>query len=152
MTHKTNKDLRTIISTVKGVRIILNREHLASILGILDDGNSVTVNSNKKTINKDIDWSFDMACSRFEILSRALDHSIIIHMSNFSNPLYRALTYFFGHTIPVKDNDEGGESYNPSDDEKDEADTQNTIPMDAFQIDMRAAFEQIQSNQEIQGM
>lgn len=55
MFHKTNKDLFTIISTVKGVRI-LDRERLASILGIRDEETTVTVDSNDKSIDKDPDW------------------------------------------------------------------------------------------------
>ncbi|KAI5662716.1 hypothetical protein M9H77_22039 [Catharanthus roseus] len=39
MIHKTDKDLSTIISHVKGARIVLERNHLASILGISDNGN-----------------------------------------------------------------------------------------------------------------
>ncbi|KAI5650300.1 hypothetical protein M9H77_36305 [Catharanthus roseus] len=64
MTHKTNKDLQTIISTVKGVRIILDRERLTSILRILDNGNTVTMDSNRKTINEDPDCNFDVAWGR----------------------------------------------------------------------------------------
>ncbi|KAI5662941.1 hypothetical protein M9H77_22264 [Catharanthus roseus] len=214
MTRKTNKDLQTIISTVKGVRIILDGKCLASILGIPDNGNSVTVDSNRKTIDEDPDWNFDIACSRFEI-------------HDFPNLLHCALAYFFGHTLfqkgmalvkfrtkiinrttigykfttlnncgyswdkenqvwippfeedrlrdrnlagfhkikktnqtgleasssqPVEDYDEANEFYNPSDDEEDKAGAQNTIPIDAFQTEMRTAFEQLQINQKIQGM
>lgn len=53
MFHKTDKDLSTIISIVKGVRIILDRERLASILGIMDEGSTIIVDSNKKSIDKD---------------------------------------------------------------------------------------------------
>ncbi|KAI5676241.1 hypothetical protein M9H77_07191 [Catharanthus roseus] len=53
---------------------------------------------------------------------------------------------------PVEDDNEANESYNPSDDEEDKAGAQNTILMDAFQIEMQTAFEQLQINQEIQGM
>ncbi|KAI5652431.1 hypothetical protein M9H77_29618 [Catharanthus roseus] len=73
---------------------------------------------------------------------------------------------FFGRTLaktsqtgqgasssqPVEDDDEVGKSYNPSDDEEDEASAQNTIPMDPFQIEMQTAFVQFQINQEIQEM
>lgn len=51
--HKIDKDLSTIISTVKGVRMVLDKSCLASILGIRDDGNIVTVDSNRKSINGD---------------------------------------------------------------------------------------------------
>ncbi|KAI5671476.1 hypothetical protein M9H77_11840 [Catharanthus roseus] len=125
MTHKTNEDLQTIISIVKRVRLILDRERLATILWIPDTGNSITIDSNRKTIDKDMDWNFDTACSRFEIWPRAMD---------------------------LEDNNEADESYNPSDDEEDEADAENPIPMDAFQTEMRIAFEQLWINQEIQGM
>ncbi|KAI5681686.1 hypothetical protein M9H77_02914 [Catharanthus roseus] len=63
ITHKTNKDLQNIISTVKRVRIILDRECLATILWILDAGNSVIVDSNRKIIEEDPDWNFDKACT-----------------------------------------------------------------------------------------
>ncbi|KAI5653667.1 hypothetical protein M9H77_30854 [Catharanthus roseus] len=55
MTHTTNKDLQTIISIVKTGRIILDKEHLASILGIPHTGNSVTVDSNRKIIDENLD-------------------------------------------------------------------------------------------------
>ncbi|KAI5652315.1 hypothetical protein M9H77_29502 [Catharanthus roseus] len=55
MTHKTNKDLQTTVSTVKGVRIILDRERLETILAIQESGNLVTVDSNRKIIDKDPD-------------------------------------------------------------------------------------------------
>ncbi|KAI5652344.1 hypothetical protein M9H77_29531 [Catharanthus roseus] len=61
MLHKTEKDLKTIISTIKGVRIILTREHLASVLGISDEENLVTVDSKKKAIDKDSEWNYDVA-------------------------------------------------------------------------------------------
>ncbi|KAI5657942.1 hypothetical protein M9H77_26735 [Catharanthus roseus] len=50
---------------------------------------------------------------------------------------------------PVEDDDEANESYNPSDDEENEVGAQNTILMDAFQIEMQTAFEQLRINQEI---
>ncbi|KAI5682032.1 hypothetical protein M9H77_03260 [Catharanthus roseus] len=54
--------------------------------------------------------------------------------------------------LRVEDNDEADESYNPSDDEEDEASAQNTIPMDTFQTEMQTAFELLRINQEVQGM
>ncbi|KAI5672639.1 hypothetical protein M9H77_13003 [Catharanthus roseus] len=69
-------DLETIISTVKGFRIILTKEHLASILGIEDEGNSVTVDSKKKTIDENPDWSYDVACNRFDIHPHLMDHRV----------------------------------------------------------------------------
>ncbi|KAI5652884.1 hypothetical protein M9H77_30071 [Catharanthus roseus] len=53
---------------------------------------------------------------------------------------------------PIEDDDEANESDNPSDDEEDEVDAQNTIPMDAFQKEMQTAFEKLRINQEVQGM
>ncbi|KAI5676129.1 hypothetical protein M9H77_07079 [Catharanthus roseus] len=88
MTHQMNKDLRSITSNVKGVRITLNRERLASILRIPNNGNSITVDSNRKTIDEDLDWNFDIACSRFEIRPRALDRHRIIRGDNFPNLLH----------------------------------------------------------------
>ncbi|KAI5653416.1 hypothetical protein M9H77_30603 [Catharanthus roseus] len=102
MTHKTNKDLQTIISIVKGVRIILDRECLAPILWIPDNGNSFTMESNRKTIDEDLDWNFGMACSRFKIWPRALHHRKIIHGDDFPNLLHCGLAYFFGHTLVQK--------------------------------------------------
>ncbi|KAI5681829.1 hypothetical protein M9H77_03057 [Catharanthus roseus] len=58
MTYKTNKDLQTIISTIKGVRIILNMEYLETVLRILDNGNLVTVDSYKKIIDEDPELEF----------------------------------------------------------------------------------------------
>ncbi|KAI5676817.1 hypothetical protein M9H77_07767 [Catharanthus roseus] len=50
MAHKTDKDLETIISTVKGVRIILTRERLASILGIREEEDTLTMDSIKSPL------------------------------------------------------------------------------------------------------
>ncbi|KAI5681567.1 hypothetical protein M9H77_02795 [Catharanthus roseus] len=50
MVHKTDKDLQTIISTVKRARIILTRERFSSLLGIRDrQCNYVGFRSIKKT-------------------------------------------------------------------------------------------------------
>ncbi|KAI5658372.1 hypothetical protein M9H77_27165 [Catharanthus roseus] len=57
-----------------------------------------------------------------------------------------------GISQPVQDDDEADDSYNPSNDEEDEAGAHNTISMDAFQTKMCTGFEQLQINQEIQGM
>ncbi|KAI5652322.1 hypothetical protein M9H77_29509 [Catharanthus roseus] len=130
MTHKTNKDPQTIISIVKGVRIILDSEHLASILGIPDTGNSVTMDSNIRKIDEDSDWNFDTACSHFEIQP---GHWTVAESS-------------------MGDDNEADESYNTSDDEEDEAVGQHTILMDAFQTKTRTAFEQLCINHEIQGL
>ncbi|KAI5668604.1 hypothetical protein M9H77_18457 [Catharanthus roseus] len=92
MTHKMNKDLQTIIST----------ETSGTILGIPKTGNSITVASNKITINEDPDWNFDTACSHFEIQPWALDRRRIIHGGNFLNLLHRALAYFFWRTLVQK--------------------------------------------------
>ncbi|KAI5676930.1 hypothetical protein M9H77_07880 [Catharanthus roseus] len=54
MVHKMDKDLPTIISIVKGVRIILNRERLASILGIRDQGNIVAVTPIKSLLMRNL--------------------------------------------------------------------------------------------------
>ncbi|KAI5664173.1 hypothetical protein M9H77_23496 [Catharanthus roseus] len=83
MTHKTDKDLQIITSTIKGVRIILHRERLLSILGILGNGNIVIVDSNRKTIDEDPDWNFDAACSRFDTRPQAMDCCRILHGGNF---------------------------------------------------------------------
>ncbi|KAI5681227.1 hypothetical protein M9H77_02454 [Catharanthus roseus] len=96
--HKMDKDLPTIISHVKGVRIVLERDRLASILGILDNGNTITVDSNRRAINDETNWNFDVACSNFNIQHRTLDLKRIIHRGTFPSLLPRALAYFFGHT------------------------------------------------------
>lgn len=98
MPNKTDEDLPTIISHVKGVRIVLERERLVSILGILDNGNTVTVDSNTRSIDEDSDWNFDVACIRFNIRPRVHDRGII-HGSDFPSLLPQALAYFFGHTL-----------------------------------------------------
>ncbi|KAI5676319.1 hypothetical protein M9H77_07269 [Catharanthus roseus] len=154
MTHKTDKDLQTIISTIKGVRIILDRECLAPFLGIPNTGNSVTMDSNRKTINEDPGWNFDMACSCFEIRPQSFcflscqfcRRTKIINRTTTENYPNRPGTSF---SQPVEDDDKADQSYNPSDEEEDEASAPNTIPMDAFQIEMQTAFEQVRINQEI---
>lgn len=62
-----DKDLFTIISTVKGVRIVLDRERVGSILGITDKGNTITIESNKKTIDEEPDWNYDPSDDRLKI-------------------------------------------------------------------------------------
>ncbi|KAI5681011.1 hypothetical protein M9H77_02238 [Catharanthus roseus] len=78
MLHKMDKDLPTIISQGKGVRIIVERDRVASILGIPDNRNTVTVDQNRRSIDEDPDWNFDAAYSRFNIQHRALYRSRII--------------------------------------------------------------------------
>lgn len=68
MLHKIDNDLPTIISTVKVVRIILDRARLATFLGIRDEGNMVTVDSNNKTILEDSDWSYAVISSHLKFV------------------------------------------------------------------------------------
>lgn len=107
MTYKTDKDLEIIFSTLKGVRIILTRERLISILGIQDEGNMVTIDSNKKSIDKDPDWSIDASCQCFGIWPCSIHRCRIFHVGDFRTLLPRALSYFFGYTLVQK---EGGPS------------------------------------------
>ncbi|KAI5664043.1 hypothetical protein M9H77_23366 [Catharanthus roseus] len=151
MLHKMDKDLPTIISHAKGVRIVLERDCLVSIIGIPNNGNTTTVDLNKRSKDKDPDWNFDAGCSRFNIQHWALDHCRIIYGGDFLYLLPRALAYLFVHTLvqkgggfserttpssirvsssqPVEDDDEA----EALDDEEDEAGAQNTISRDAFQ-------------------
>ncbi|KAI5677231.1 hypothetical protein M9H77_08181 [Catharanthus roseus] len=227
MTQKTDKDLQTIISIVKVVRIVLDRECLAFILGILDNENTVIMDSIKKPLTR----------TRTRILmrlvavlisgqgqwirrtsTRAISHPFflvpflissgthlfkkgadlvknfyacnvnftrerrlstgpqwVIKFTTFNNGCYswdeknkvsippfeedrlwdRNPAHFrsikkttqigigSSSSQPVEDDNEADESYDPLDDEDDEADAQITIPMDAFQIEMRTAFEQL---------
>ncbi|KAI5664094.1 hypothetical protein M9H77_23417 [Catharanthus roseus] len=59
MLHKMDKDLPTIIYHVKGVRIVLERDCLASIHGIPDNGNIVTNDDYESSCNKLRDRSAD---------------------------------------------------------------------------------------------
>ncbi|KAI5676992.1 hypothetical protein M9H77_07942 [Catharanthus roseus] len=56
MLHKTDKNIQTIISTVKGVRMVFDRARLVIILGIRDEGNTIIVDFNRKTIQEDPNW------------------------------------------------------------------------------------------------
>ncbi|KAI5676005.1 hypothetical protein M9H77_06955 [Catharanthus roseus] len=87
MLHKMDKDLEIIIST--GVRIILTRECLASILGTPDEGTSVTVDSNKKTIDENLGWSYNAACDRFwpHLMDRCISSTVAISPLFFLVPL-----------------------------------------------------------------
>ncbi|KAI5676263.1 hypothetical protein M9H77_07213 [Catharanthus roseus] len=115
-----------------------------------------------------------MACCRFKIRTWLLDHRRIIQRDEENqvwippseddrlwdrNPadfLSIKKTTQTGLGVSssqqVEEDDEVNESYNPSDDEGDETGAHNAIPLDAFQIEMWTAFEQLQINQEIQGM
>ncbi|KAI5676359.1 hypothetical protein M9H77_07309 [Catharanthus roseus] len=59
----------------------------ASILGIRDEGNTGTVDSNRKTFNKDSDWSYEATCDRLEIRPRPFDRRRILHGDDFSQLL-----------------------------------------------------------------
>lgn len=45
MNHKIDKDFPTIIPSVKGVRIVLDKKRLSRILSIRDEGESVSVHN-----------------------------------------------------------------------------------------------------------
>ncbi|KAI5681001.1 hypothetical protein M9H77_02228 [Catharanthus roseus] len=97
-----DKDLPAIISHVKVVRIVLERDHLSSILGISDNGNTLTVDSNRRSIDEDPDWNFNVACICFNIQQQVVYHRRIIHRGDLPSLLLRALAYFFGHTLVQK--------------------------------------------------
>ncbi|KAI5682242.1 hypothetical protein M9H77_03470 [Catharanthus roseus] len=61
--------------------IVLDKECLSSILGIRNEGNTITIDSNKKTINKDPDWNYEATCDRLEIRPHSGDHGRVLHMS-----------------------------------------------------------------------
>lgn len=70
MFHKMNKDFSTLISGVKGVHIILGWIHLASILVIRDERNTLTIDSNKKSVQEDSDWKYEATTNHFKIHPR----------------------------------------------------------------------------------
>lgn len=109
MFHKTNKDPSTIISMVKGVRIILDRERLTSILGITDEETTITIYSNKKTIDEDLDSNYDATYNYFEIRPHLVDRRRIFHGVIFPQLLSCVLTHFFGHTLVQKIGEGEGE-------------------------------------------
>ncbi|KAI5667933.1 hypothetical protein M9H77_17786 [Catharanthus roseus] len=104
------KDLPTIISHVKRVRIILERDRPASILGILDNGKTVIVDSNRR---------------RTTIINRATINDSLHEVQQLRKLLDLALEVSSSQL--VEDDDEVKASY-----DEDEAGAQNTIPMDAF--------------------
>lgn len=73
MFHNTDKDLSTTILTVKGDRIILETESLASIMGIRDKGNTVTIDFNRESIDENPDWSYEETSNNLEIRPRPGD-------------------------------------------------------------------------------
>lgn len=79
MLYKTDKDLPTIISMIKGVCIIFYKTHLETILGIKGEGNKVTVYSNKKNIDKCPDRSYAVISDCLRICSRPRDMRGILH-------------------------------------------------------------------------
>lgn len=76
MLHKRDKTPETIISTVKGVRIVLDRTHLATILSLRDAGNMFTVDSKRKTVQEDLDWSYKVTSNRLQIHSCLRDRDV----------------------------------------------------------------------------
>ncbi|KAI5672110.1 hypothetical protein M9H77_12474 [Catharanthus roseus] len=74
-------------SGVKGVRIILDRVRIVSVLGIKDEGNTVTVDSDKKSIQEDPDWSYEVTYNRLRIRQYLGDRRCILHGGDFSQLL-----------------------------------------------------------------
>lgn len=68
MKHKTNRTFPTVIPSIKGVRIVLDREHLSHILGIWDEEEPVTIHINSIVIEEDPDWSYEATSSWLQIL------------------------------------------------------------------------------------
>ncbi|KAI5653209.1 hypothetical protein M9H77_30396 [Catharanthus roseus] len=56
------------------------------------------------------------------------------------------------HSPAIEDDDEADESYNPLNDEDDEANAQTTILRDAFPTEMQTTFEQLRITQEFHGV
>ncbi|KAI5652517.1 hypothetical protein M9H77_29704 [Catharanthus roseus] len=113
MLHKMDKDLPTITSHIKRVRIVLEMDHLE------DD---YQPGRNKLQ---------DHSTSGFRPIKETTQTSIGTLSSQ-----------------PIEDDDE----VEASDNEEDEVGAKKMIPIDEFQTEMRTAFEQLQINQEIQGM
>ncbi|KAI5671333.1 hypothetical protein M9H77_11697 [Catharanthus roseus] len=144
MLHKTDKDLPTIIHYVKGVRIVLERDRQASILGIPDNGNTIIVDSNRR-------GNFPSLLPR--ALTYFFGHTLVqkgadLVKSKKKQWISSSEEDRSSFLQPVEDDDEA----EASDDEEDEAGVQNTILMDAFQTEMQITFEQLRINQEVQGM
>ncbi|KAI5671431.1 hypothetical protein M9H77_11795 [Catharanthus roseus] len=149
MLHKRDKELPTIISHVQGVRIVLERDRLVSILGIPNNRNTITMDSNRR-------GNFPSLYPR--ALTYFFGHTLVrkgADLVKSENEDYQS-----GHnnyrkdkrrkewipsckedrvssSRPCEDDDET----KSSDDEEDEDGAQNTISMDAFQAKMRTAFE-----------
>ncbi|KAI5663961.1 hypothetical protein M9H77_23284 [Catharanthus roseus] len=168
MAPKMDKDLQTIISTIKRTRIVLTREYLAAILEIREEGKTVTVDSNKKTIDEDPTWSFNAICSRFGIWQHPLDRRCILHWvlilqgkENYpqgrctsSHSLHLTITA----TPRMKRRKFGslhlGRTGCRSDDESYDLSGENdpsTAPMAAFQNEMQTNFERLLVTQDIYG-
>ncbi|KAI5676254.1 hypothetical protein M9H77_07204 [Catharanthus roseus] len=161
MTYKTNKDLQTIISTIKGVRIILDRKRLASILGIPGTKNLLT-NHPQGQFPKSFSscsclflWAqtrskggcFREVIKYFYNCGYLLDeenqvwvpHSKEDRLQECNAAGFRSIkkTTHTGlgasSSQQVEGDGEANESNNPSYVEEDKADAQNTILIDAVQ-------------------
>ncbi|KAI5681532.1 hypothetical protein M9H77_02760 [Catharanthus roseus] len=74
-----------------------------------NEGISVTVDSNKNTIDEDPDWNFDVACNFYDIWPCAMDRHRLLHRGDFRSLIPCALSYFFRHTLVLKGGGRGGE-------------------------------------------
>lgn len=92
--HKIYKNFQIIISTAKRVRSVLDRVCLVTILGIRDEGHMVNVDSNRKTIQVDPDWSYEATSNRFQIRPHLGQRRAILHGGGFPNLLPPSLSKF----------------------------------------------------------
>ncbi|KAI5682376.1 hypothetical protein M9H77_03604 [Catharanthus roseus] len=69
--------LTDITTSVKGVRIYLDRARLAQILGILDEGHSVFYESASMSIFTDPNWVYSEALARFGVQAQAVGKRLL---------------------------------------------------------------------------
>lgn len=101
MLHKIDKNLQTIISTVRWVRIVLDRAHLSSILGIRDERNKVTIDFNRKTIQENLDWSSELTSNHFQICPHPGDRRAIHHGDDVPDLSILLLQHFSAEGVGI---------------------------------------------------
>lgn len=81
MFYKTDKHLSQLSPQSRGS----DRAHLSGTLGIQDEGELVTLDTNLQLIEKDPDWSYEVTSRRLQIRPHPGDGRAILHQDDFSN-------------------------------------------------------------------
>lgn len=83
----------------KRLELCWDRVPLASILGISNEENRVTIDSNRKSVQEVLDWIYEVTTNCLQIHPCPRDRRCILHGGDFPDLLPRVLAYFSSHTL-----------------------------------------------------